>query len=121
MKSKLAFTLFLVTMFLFPGCYTVLLVEDTPTSVEPAPPPQPDIENIPVYYPMLVPEHIPGHPQYIPPATYVSDSPTSTPPSSDERREIRTGRGSTDTNPAPARSDENRNGTRDSGVKRSGR
>jgi hypothetical protein len=120
MKSKLVFAFLLGTIFLFPGCYTVLLVEDTTesTSIEPAPTPQPAVEYIQVYYPNSVPEHIPQPPQYLPPATYVSDSPSSTPPSPDVRRPIQTGRGSPDSNPAPARNDNNNNGTRDSGVQR---
>lgn len=120
MKSKLVFTLLLVAIFLFPGCYTVLLVEDATeiTSIEPAPTPQPTVEYIQVYYPNSVPEHIPQPPQYLPPATYVSDSPSSTPPSPDVRRPIQTGRGSPDSNPAPARNDNNNNGTRDSGAQR---
>jgi hypothetical protein len=120
MKSKLVFTLLLVAIFLFPGCYTVLLVEDATeiTSIEPAPTPQPTVEYIQVYYPNSVPEHIQQPPQYLPPATYVSDSPSSTPPSSNDRREIQTGRGPAVSNPAPARNDNNNNGTRDSGVQR---
>ena len=120
MKSKLVFTFLLVTIFFFPGCYTVLLLEDTTesTSIEPAPAPQPYVEYIPVYYPISVPEHMPQAPQYLPPATYVSDSPSSPPPSSNEHRPIQTGRGPAVSNPAPARNDNNNNGTRDSGVQR---
>jgi hypothetical protein len=121
MKSKLVFTFLLITILLFPGCYTVLLVEDTTenASVEPAPAPQPYVEYIPVYYPISVPEHMPQSPQYLPPATYVSDRPSSTPPSSNDRRPIQTGRGPAVSNPAPAKNDNNNNGTRDSGVQRS--
>lgn len=118
MKSKIAFTLLLVTMFLFPGCYTVLLVEDTTesTSIELAPTPQPTVEYIPVYYPVLI--QIPEPPHYLPPAMYVSDSPSSTPPSSDDRRLTHTGRSSPISNPAQVRNDENNRPTRDSGVQR---
>ena len=121
MKSKLVFTLLLVAIFLFPGCYTVLLVEDTTenSSVESAPAPQPDVEYIPVYYPASIPEHLPPQPpQYLPPATYITDSPSSTPPNSNDRRLIQTGRGSPDSNSAPTRNDNNNNGTRDSGARR---
>lgn len=120
MKSKVVFTFLLVTIFLFPGCYTVLLVGDTTedASVEPAPAPQPDVDYIPVYYPISVPEHMYQPQQYVPPATYVSDRPSSPPPSSNDRRPTQTGRGPAVSNPAPPRSDNNNNGTRDSGTQR---
>jgi hypothetical protein len=120
MKSKLVFTLLLVTIFLFPGCYTVLLVEDTTesASIEPAPTPQPTVEYIQVYYPTSVPEHIPQPLQYLPPATYISDSPSSTPPSSNDHRLTQTGRGPAVSNPAPVKNNENNKQTRDSGVQR---
>jgi len=119
MKSKIVFTFLLVTIFLFPGCYTILLVDDATenASVEPATVPQPDVEYIPVYYPISVPEHLPQPLQYLPPATYVSDSPSSTPPSSNNHRSIQTGRGPAVSNPAPVKNN-NSNGTRDSGVQR---
>ncbi|MGD0589694.1 MAG: hypothetical protein ABSA44_02695 [Bacteroidota bacterium] len=120
MKSKLVFMFLLGTIFLFLGCYTVLLVEDSTenASVEPASITQPALEYIQVYYPNSVPEHIPQPPQYLLPATYVSDSPSSTPPNSNDRRPIQTGRGPAISNPAPTRNDNNNNGTRDSGVQR---
>jgi hypothetical protein len=46
------------------------------------------------------------------------NNPSSTPPSPDVRRLIQTGRGPIDSNPAPARNDENSKPTRDSGVQR---
>ncbi|MGA3286043.1 MAG: hypothetical protein ABSD46_01300 [Bacteroidota bacterium] len=124
MKSKLVLTLLFVTIFLSPGCYTVLLVDDTTenASVEPAPTTQPIVEYIPVYYFLhQVPEPLPQPLQYLPPAIHVSDSPSSTSTGSEERRLIQTGRGSPDSNPAPARNDNNNNGTRNSGVRRGGR
>ncbi len=119
MKSKLVFTL-LITSFLFSGCYSVLLVGDATENgyVEPAPAPQPTDEYIQVYYPTSVPEHMPGQPQYLPPATYVSDRSSSPPPSSNDHRPIQTGRGSVNPNPPPVKNDNNNNGTRDSGVQR---
>jgi len=124
MKSKLVCTLLLVTMFLFPGCYTILLVEPTdedisyspgpimPYDPEPwpttAPPPEP-----PPYPPPAPPV------TYIPAPVYIIDNPPSVPPPSTEiHREIHTGRGPFVSNPAPERNDNNRE-MRDSGVQRS--
>ena len=121
MRSKLVFSfLLIITFFLFPRCYTILFVEETTesTSIEPAPAPQPDIDYIPVYYPVSVPEHMPQSPQYLPPATYVSDRPSSTPPSSNDHRPTQTGRAPAVSKPAPPRNDNNNNGTRDSGTQR---
>jgi len=120
MKSKLVFTLLLEALFLFPGCYTILLVENTTenVSVEPAPITQPTVEYIQVYYPNSVPEHMSQPQQYLPPATYVSDRPSSTPSSPDVRQPIQTGRAPAVSHPAPTRNDNSSNGTRDSGVQR---
>jgi hypothetical protein len=121
MKSKLVFTLLLVTIFLFPGCYTVLLVDDTYTTTtsEPVSSPESSIDYVPVYIPE--PIFISEPPIYLPPAGYVPTSPVTTTPSSDDRRLTHTGRGPADSNPEPANSSENDSGIRDSGVRRSGR
>jgi hypothetical protein len=131
MKSKLVFSLLLAAISLFPGCYTVLLVEDSTESVsiQPAPTPQLIVEYIPIYvpepYPIPNPPPVtgpilyPDPPTYIPAPVYVNDNPPSAPPpSSDNHREIHTGRSTPDSNTAPARNDNNNNGTRDSGVQR---
>jgi hypothetical protein len=126
MKSKIVFTLLLVTIFLFPGCYTILLVE--PTDEEVSFSPDPITIFVPVPYPTPAPPYPPGtcpprppHPHPTPSPVIVIINPPSTPPSSDEHREIRTGRGPFVSNPAPARNDENNRPTRDSGAQRGGR
>jgi len=122
MKALLTLCFLLITTIVFSGCYTILLVEDAPEStfVEPA---ATVVEYIPVYVSVPNPEPVFGQPPpaYIPPAVHVSDNPPSTPPNSDDRRLIQTGRYSVDSNPAPARNDENNTGTRDSGARRNGR
>jgi hypothetical protein len=118
MKSKFAFSLLLVIIFLFPGCYTILRVADATetASLQPVPITQPRVEYIPVYFPDPVPEPAPQPPHYLPPAPYIPDGPSPTPPSSGDRREIQTGRGSVNSNPEPVGNNENT--TRDSGAQR---
>ena len=131
MKSKSVLTLFLATMFFFPGCYTILLVEDEPesTAIQPAPTPQPIIEYIPVYIPepyptpahppVTYPILYPDPPTYIPAPVYVNDTPPATPqPSTEIHCEIHTGRGPDHSNAAQTSIDENNRPTRDSGVQR---
>jgi hypothetical protein len=116
MKSKLAFTLLLFAFSFFPGCYTVLLVEDDTESTL-SESPATIVEYVPVYVPGPNPEPILEPSTYIPAPVYINNNPPSAPPtSSDNHREIHTGRSSPDSNPAPARNDENN--TRDSGTQR---
>jgi hypothetical protein len=121
MKSKIAVIVLGIVIFLFPGCYTVLLLDDsteTPATVS-TPVSQPTVEYIPVYYSIPVPEPTPQPPRYLSPTPYIPDNPSSSSPSIDSRREIQTGRGSANSNQEPARNNENT--TRDSGVQRGGR
>jgi hypothetical protein len=119
MKSKIAFSLLLVTIFLIPGCYTVLYIEPTDENVScnPDPPmpydPGPLPTPAPPYNPVWPHPH--PTPPMFPPAVVVMQ-PTSTPPSSDDRREMRTGRGSINSNQEPTGNNENT--TRDSGAQR---
>jgi hypothetical protein len=125
MKTLLTIVSFLTAILLFPGCYTILLVEDATEStfVESA---TTIVEYIPVYIsepdpgPVFgPPPPCPDLPTYIPTPVHVNDNPTSTPPqSSDNHREIHTGRSGPDSNPVPVRNDENSTGTRDSGPQR---
>jgi hypothetical protein len=121
MKSKLSFSLLLLAIFLLPGCYTVLLIEPTDESVSfnPDPPMPYDPGPLPTPAPPYDPVRPHPHPTppLLPPAVVITQ-PATTPPSPDDRRTIQTGRGSINSNPAPARTQEGVKETRDTGARR---
>jgi hypothetical protein len=124
MKTLLTFSFLLSAIFLFPSCYTVLYVEPTDEDVSFSPGPNVPYDPEPLPTPAPPPEP-PSYPPpepppiYIPAPVYIIDNPPSVPPPSTEiHREIHTGRGPDDSNPAPASNDENNRPTRDSGVQR---
>jgi hypothetical protein len=147
MRTLMTFGFLLIAIILFPGCYTILLVEPTDEDVSFNPvPPIPDPGPLPTPAPPPDPgphPPRPPHPHPTPSPVIVIINPPSTPPSPDIHRPIRTDRGpfvsnpappkndknnrresgiqrdgQTVSNPAPVRNDDNNNGTRESGVQR---
>jgi hypothetical protein len=124
MKTLLTLGFLLAATLLLPGCYTILLMEDSDesTSIEYAPISQP-IEYIPIYDPgPICPILLPvPHPPPPPQPVNIVDNPPSTPTSSDIHREIHTGRDTPISNPAAARNDDNNRSNRGSEANRGGR
>jgi len=119
MKSFLTLSFLLTAILLFPGCYTILPMEPTDEDVSSDPGPITIYVLVPYPQPEPPPYPPPAPPPYIPAPVYVNDNPPSAPPpSSDDHREIHTGRGPAISNPAPAKNENTNNGTRDSGVQR---
>ena len=124
MKSLMTFGLLLSAIFLFSGCYTILLIEPTDEIVslypdpiipidsgpEPVPPP---IWPCPPPYPGPPPS--PHPPITLPP---VGHNPVISIPSPDIHRPIQTGRGPVTLNPVPSGNNENKD--RQSGIRRDG-
>jgi len=117
MKSFLTLGFLLTAIILFPGCYTILLMEPDDDVSFNLYPPIYDSGSLPT------PTPPPCIDCFLPPPTPPPVSPTiviihppSIPPIQDIRRPIQTGRDPIASNPAPARNDENNH--RDSGVQR---
>ena len=127
MKSLMTFGLLLSAIFLFSGCYTILLIEPTDEIVSLYPEPIPPIDPGPEPVPPPIwpsPPPYPGPPPYpqppitLPPAGH---SPVVPIPSPDIQRPIHTGRGPYVSNPAPVINDNNNNNNgRESGLQRGG-
>ena len=118
--------LLLTALLLFPGCYTLLQVSDTPedTPVVQIETSQPPVEYIPVYVPtpkliVFPPRHpiVPAVPG-LPPASHVSNPAPDRPTDPVSVRPIRTGRGSEQSTPVNVQGEQNNSGTRDSGARR---
>lgn len=124
MKSLLTFGLLLSAIFLFSGCYTILLIEPTDeivslypdpiTPVDPGPEPIPP----PIWPCPLPPPRPPSHPHppiTLPPAGHNPVVPIPTP---EIHRLAHTGRGPNIMNPVPSGNNENKD--RQSGFRRDG-
>ncbi len=128
MKSLMTLGLLLSAIFLFSGCYTILLVEPTDEIVslypdpiipiDPGPEPNPPFPIWPCPLPPPRPPSHPHPPITLPPA---GQNPVISIPSPDIQRPIHTGRGPFVSNPAPIINDNNNNNNgRESGFQRGG-
>jgi hypothetical protein len=125
MKTLLTLGFLLTAVLLFPGCYTILLMEDSDesTSIESAPICQP-IEYIPIYdpspiSPILLPVPPPDPPS--PPVVYIIDNSSSTSSSTYEQRQIHTARDTPVSIPVSSRNDDNTRPSRGPKTNRDGR
>ena len=131
MKSLMTLGFLLSAIFLFSGCYTILLIEPTDelVSLDPYPiiPIDPGPEPIPPFpiWPCPLPPPMPP-PRPNPPITLptIGHNPVISIPSPDIQRPVHTGRGPYVSNPAPVINDNNNNNNysngRESGLQRGG-